>query len=233
MIQGNSSKLPFSKVELWSTSNCESRSLTKTIPVIAVVVLLLLIGSASSLSAVVINEVLYDPPGKDVGCFVELMGSPGLSLDDYFLIGINGDGGKQYNRIDLSGHRIPSNGYFVVAQDESVPDADLIDSKANFQNSPDNIELWRGDKKIDSVGYGDFSEALFTGEAVPTFDLPNYSIGRRPDGADTNNNSIDFVGLPLASPGAPNGPGTAVVRIGKLISSWGHVRVPNQSTPVN
>jgi hypothetical protein len=191
---------------------------------IAAFALLSLIGSASSLGEVVINEVLYDPPGKDAGCFVELMGTPGLSLDDYFLVGVNGSGGKQYNLIDLSGRRIPSDSYFVVAQDENVPGADLIDSKVDFQNGPDNIELWRGDNRIDSVGYGDFSEAVFTGEGDPTFDLSGYSIGRRPDGADTNNNSIDFVGLPLASPGAPNGPRAAVARIGKLISVWGRIR---------
>ena len=190
------------------------------------IVLLLLIGAAPSSDEVVINEVLYDPPppGIDAGCFVELMGTPWLSLDDYFLVGVNGDGGKQYNLIDLSGHRIPSDGYFVVAQDEGVPDADLVDSKANFQNGPDNIELWHGAEKVDSVGYGDFSEAVFTGEGDPTFDLPGYSIGRRPDGADANNNSIDFVGLPLASPGAPNDPRSGAVSKGKLISTWGSIK---------
>lgn len=191
---------------------------------VTAVIILLLTGSASFPVEVVINEVLYDPPGKDAGCFVELMGTPGLSLDDYFLTGVNGSGGKQYNLIDLSGHKIPPDGYFVVAQDESVPDADMIDSKVDFQNGPDNIELWHGDKKMDSVGYGDFSEDVFTGEGEPTFDLSGYSIGRRPDGSDTDNNSIDFVGLPLISPGAPNGLRMGVVSRGKLISTWGSIK---------
>ena len=91
-------------------------------------------------------------------------------------------------------------------------------------NRPDNIELWFEDRKIDSVGYGDFSEALFTGEGDPTFDLSGYSIGRRPDGSDTNNNIIDFVGLPFASPGAPNGPVVAVIRSRKLVSTWGRIK---------
>ena len=189
-----------------------------------IVAFVYLILTASASSQVVINEVLYDPPSKDAGCFVELMGPPGLSLDDYFLLGVNGEGGKQYNLIALSGHRVPSDGYFVVAQDKNVPDADLIDGKVDFQNGPDNIELWRGEKKIDAVGYGDFSEAVFTGEGDPTFDLSGYSIGRRPDGADTDNNSSDFVGLPIASPGKPNGPGAAVVSEEKLFSSWGFIK---------
>ena len=191
---------------------------------VVTVLVFLLIGSASFPGQVVINEVLHDPPGKDAGCFVELIGKPGLSLDDYSLVGVNGGGGRQYSFIDLSGHGIPRDGYFVVAQDESVSDADLIDSKANFQNGPDNIELWYEDEKIDAVGYGDFSEAVFTGEGEPTFDLPNYSIGRRPDGSDTNDNSIDFVGLPRTSPGAPNGPVFVVARGGRLVSTWGRLK---------
>ncbi len=187
-------------------------------------ILLFLVLGSSSYGQVVINEVLYDPPGADSGCFVELMGTPGFNLDNYFLLGINGEDGKQYCLIDLTDHVIPSDGYFVVAQDESVSDADLIDSKADFQNGPDNIELWHEENKIDSVGYGDFSRALFTGEGEPTLDPPGYSIGRRPDGLDTNNNSIDFVGLGVASPGAPNSPQLAIVSSGKLISVWGSIK---------
>lgn len=195
------------------------------IGIVTSALLFLLMGSALPSVQVAINEVLYDPPGTDVGCFVELIGKPGLNLDEYSLVGVNGDGGKQYNFIDLSGHTIPPDGYFVVAQDDSVQEADMIDSKANFQNGPDNIELWHEDEKIDSVGYGDFSEAVFTGEGDPTFDLPNYSIGRRPDGFDSDDNSVDFVGLPLISPGAPNGPGTAVIQPRRLASVWGRIKI--------
>lgn len=185
---------------------------------------LIMIRSALSSDWLMINEVLYDSTGQDVGCFVELIGTPGLGLDGYFLAGAKGEDGKEYNFIDLSGHTVPNDGYFVVAQDESVLNADMIDSKADYQNGPDNIELWHGDNMIDSVGYGDFSKAVFAGEAAPTLDVAGYSIGRRPDGLDTNNNSIDFVGLAVASPGAPNGPTAAVLPAGKLISAWGKIR---------
>lgn len=198
---------------------------------IASVLSLFLIGSAPSPGQVVINEVLYDSPGQDTGCFVELMGEPGLGLDDYSLVGVNGDGGKKYNFIDLSGHKIPQDGYFVVAQSENMLNADLIDSKANFQNGPDSIQLWHGDEKIDSVGYGDFSDASFAGEGEPTLDLAEYSIGRRPDGMDTDNNSVDFVGLALTSPGEPNGPGAAVVQSRKLISTWGRIKASKLAEP--
>ncbi len=194
------------------------------IGIVALVLLILLVGVALSFGQVVINEVFYDPPGNDTECFVELMGEPGLSLDDYSLVGVNGDGGNKYNLIDLSGHRIPQDGYFVVAQSENVPKADLVDSKVNFQNGPDSIQLWHGDEKIDSVGYGDFSAASFAGEGKPTLDLSGYSIGRRPDGMDTDNNSIDFVGLALKSPGERNGHEAAVSQTNKLISTWGRIK---------
>lgn len=203
----------------------------KKIASIAAVLLLSLTASASSPNWVMINEVLYDPIGTDIGCFVELMGPPGLSLDDYSLMGINGENAKSYNLINLSGYSIPPDGYFVVAQDENVPNADLIDSKANFQNGPDSIELWDIDRKIDSVGYGDFSTAVFTGEGEPTLDVTGYSIGRRPDGKDTNNNSIDFIGLAIPSPGEPNDPRIAVRSRQKLISAWGHIKAVTHSQP--
>jgi len=186
--------------------------------------LLLLVSSRSYAGDVVINEIYYDSGQVDVGCFVELYGEPNLSLDDYYLIGVNGNDGKKYNQIDLSGYRIRPTGYFVVAQDESVINADMVDSKADYQNGPDNIELWNKDGKVDSVGYGNFEKATFTGEGTPTLDLSGYSIGRRKDGYDSGDNSVDFVGLAIQSPGRPNWPGIGIERKGKLTSLWGFIK---------
>ena len=196
----------------------------KRIAIITAALVFSLTAFASSPAQVVINEVLYDSIGEDTGCFVELMGPPGLNLDDHWLVGINGEDAKEYNLIDLSGHKIQSDGYFVVAQDESVPGADLVDGNTNFQNGPDSIELWNGDGKVDSVGYGDFTTAEFTGEGMPTLDLTGYSIGRRPDGKDTNDNSIDFIGLAVPSPGEPNDPRIDVSIRRKLVSTWGGIK---------
>jgi len=186
--------------------------------------LLLLVGSRSYAGDVVINEIFYDSGQTDVGCFVELYGKPDLSLDGYYLISVNGNDGKKYNQIDLSSHRIRPTGYFVVAQDESVINADMVDSKADYQNGPDNIELWNQDGKVDSVGYGNFEKATFTGEGTPTLDLSGYSIGRRKDGYDSDDNSVDFVGLAIQSPGSPNWPGVGIERKGKLTSLWGFIK---------
>jgi hypothetical protein len=159
-----------------------------------------------------------------MGCYVELYGKPGLKLDGYRLVGVNGADGKEYNQIDLSGYKIQLTGYFVIAQDKSVPNADIVNPKADYQNGPDNIELWSKDGKVDTVGYGDFADAKFTGEGTPTLDLSGHSIGRRKDGFDSNDNSIDFVGLAILSPGRPNWPGVAVERKDKIASVWGTIK---------
>jgi hypothetical protein len=175
-------------------------------------------------AVVLINEIFYDPAKTGIGCFVELIGSPSLKLDGYRTLGINGNDGKQYNVIDLSGYKVNPKGYFVIAEDKSVPNADIIDTKADYQNGPDNIELWFNDEKVDSVGYGDFSNATFTGEKKPTLDLSGYSIGRRKDGFDTDDNSIDFVGLATMSPGESNWLVTAVSQNCKMTLKWGYIK---------
>lgn len=46
-----------------------------------------------------INEILYDTPGTDHGTFTEIMGEPGTSLDNVYLVGMNGsDGPSNYSR---------------------------------------------------------------------------------------------------------------------------------------
>ncbi len=74
------------------------------------------------------------------------------------------------------------------------------------------------------MGYGDFSKAKFTGEKEPTLDLSGYSIGRRPDGFDTGDNSVDFVGLAVSSPGKPNLPKVCVTPISKLQYKWSAIK---------
>jgi hypothetical protein len=81
-----------------------------------------------------INEIYYDSPGADEGCFIELFGPAGMSLDGLTLVGVKGYDGTEYVTIDLAGLLIPNDGFFVVAQDTTVPNADTITSNANLQN---------------------------------------------------------------------------------------------------
>lgn len=152
-----------------------------------------------------INEFYYDTPGTDSGCFIEIFGSANTSLDGISLVGVNGNGGVDYATIDLTGHMIPGDGFFVVGEFSTVPNVDLVDSVVDFQNGPDNIELRYHGITTDAVGYGALNGWVFTGEWLPALDVePGHSLGRYPDGADTDNNSVDFNDYEFPSPGTAN-----------------------------
>uniref|UniRef100_A0A7C4TDT5 T9SS type A sorting domain-containing protein n=1 Tax=candidate division WOR-3 bacterium TaxID=2052148 RepID=A0A7C4TDT5_UNCW3 len=152
-----------------------------------------------------INEVYYDAPGTDTGCYIEIYGPGGTDLNGITLVGVNGADGNTYATIDLSGYSIPQDGFFVIAQDNSVPNGDLINPDANLQNGPDNLELRFNNITIDALGYGILDGWTFTGEWLPADDVPaGHCLGRYPDGDDTDNNSVDFVDYTTLTPGEPN-----------------------------
>lgn len=67
----------------------------------------------------VINEINPDPSevGTDTTEFVELYGTPGMSLDGYVMVCFNGGTGTNnvsYGAYDLDGYTIPASGYFVI-----------------------------------------------------------------------------------------------------------------------
>lgn len=164
---------------------------------------------------VMVNEFMYDYSGPDTLCFIEIYGPSSLSLNGYSLVMVNGYDGTDKKVINLSGYSIPVDGYFVVAQDAGVPNYDMINALADFENGPDNIHIRKGGFTYDAVGYGTFSkEEYFAGERWPTYD-PDYpygfSLGRDPDHSDTDYNRRDFgvYGSGYNTPGAANTPAAA------------------------
>ena len=157
----------------------------------------------------VINEVLYDPSGADMGCFIELFGPPGLDLTGYTLNAVNGTDGKSSVVASLSGYTIGSSGYFVLAQDAtvSVPagSSKLVKTTADLQNGPDSVVLKSGGAIVDALGYGTFSAAqFFAGEKLSAASTSS-ALCRLPNGKDTGDNSVDFVAC-APTPGAANKP---------------------------
>jgi hypothetical protein len=149
---------------------------------------------------IVINEVCYDIPGSDTACFIELYGPSGASLDGVEVVGVNGLNGDDYESIDLTGYVIPPDGFFVIAQDSCVANADTITDNVDLQNGPDNIELRFNGITIDALGYGN-GEFIFTGEGLPAPDIADTnSLSRYPNGEDTDNNINDFM-ITFKSPG--------------------------------
>jgi len=163
--------------------------------------------SSLSQAQVLISELLYDAAGTDAGnVFVELYGTPGMSLDGFLLQGINGSTGTAYKDVLLSGV-IPADGVFVVADDDSggttnVPGADLI-IDVDFQNGPDSIQLNDGSAVVDALGYGDFATAFFAGEGTAApLTASGESLARVSGLVDTNNNLVDFEILATPTPGS-------------------------------
>jgi hypothetical protein len=154
-----------------------------------------------------LSEVYYDAPGSDDGqLFVEISGTPGESLEGFFVEGINGANGAPGPTITLTGV-IGANGLFVVADEASgggtsVLGADLL-ANFDFQNGPDSIVLRQGDIVIDAIGYGVFGVGeIFAGEGSPAPDVdPGSSLARRFADHDTNDNLADFIVLATPTPG--------------------------------
>jgi hypothetical protein len=202
---------------------------------------------------IVINEFLYDTDGDDVGCFIELYGSLDLSLEGFSLVMVNGSDGRDKKVIDLSGHSIPPDGFFVVGQDSTVPNVDLIDSLADFENGPETIHLRKAGFLYDAVAYGYFPpEEFFMGESWPAYDpvYPfGFSLGRYPDGTDTDHNRKDFYvyGSSAHTPGTANpGPTEYTIKdiqqpvaksdsphLGELVTVGGVVTVASECTYLN
>jgi len=154
---------------------------------------------------IVINEILYDRQGTDEGCFIELLGPGGFSLSNFSIVGVNGYNGSEYTTINLTTHSIPGDGFFVIAQDSSVINYDIITEEVDLQNGPDNVELRFHNITVDALGYGQGSSWVFTGEWLPAPDVSeDHSLGRYPDGYDSDNNLNDFNDYDSCTPGLPN-----------------------------
>ena len=158
-------------------------------------------------TSLVINEIVYDPSGTDVGCFIEILGPPGLDLTGYTLDAVNGNDGVATLVATLSGHALGASGYFVLAQDATVKVASgatkSINKLADLQNGPDNVVLKHGATVVDALGYGSFAAGEFFRGEGSSAPATSSSLCRIPSGKDTGDNSVDFV-VCAPTPGAVN-----------------------------
>ncbi|MBM3287967.1 MAG: hypothetical protein FJY88_11550, partial [Candidatus Eisenbacteria bacterium] len=164
--------------------------------------------AATAQQSIVINEILYDDASTDDVNWVELKGTPGMSLSGYRVVGVDGATGcPTYQPISLTGYTMPADGYFVIAQSNLVPNYDLVSTAANYQNGPDNVQLQYGSDPnwtvVDALCYG--TGGCFAGEGSPATDpSADISLARCPNGNDTNDNSVDFVADNSPTPGTAN-----------------------------
>jgi hypothetical protein len=128
------------------------------------------IAAAATGDPVLINEVLASHSGTDDTEFVELFGTPGLSLEGLSVIVVEGDEGGSTNQIDFRydfgpGNAIGANGFFLLgncggldAFYGAVPDASIESN--SFENSSATFALVETGSLSGGVG------SLINGEVV-------------------------------------------------------------------
>lgn len=104
-----------------------------------------------------------------------------------------------------SAHTIKPNGYFILAGGGYAGTKDIA-LTSGLKDTGARIAIVDASKKVlDSLGYGSLSGGNTyvegTAAAAPAV---NKSIGRKPDGKDTDNNSADFSVMTTLTPGAAN-----------------------------
>ena len=105
---------------------------------------------------------------------------------------------------------LPAGAYLVVGQTEALAITDsgalTIEMLTGFlQNGDEGIRLIDADDNIiDAVSYGGVVSSANEGGTATVTDPGAGSIGRCPNGADTNDNAADFALNTTLSPGAPN-----------------------------
>lgn len=173
----------------------------------------------------VINELGYDNDSTDNMEFVEIYFPDGvMDLTGYSLVHLNGNGGGELWSADLTGFGTDSDGFFVIGpaalaaadahwfDDFSIDDADEEDI---IQNGPDALVLYwdygGGDEAVvDAVAYEGVddlpAEAVETTPSGALHGSEQTSLGRYPDGEDTDDNSADVGRAWFLSPGEPNFP---------------------------
>lgn len=172
-------------------------------------------GAPQAIAQVVINEVDYDQEGEDVAEFIELFnsGASPVSLAAFTIELVDGQGStfEIYRTVDLPDAAIAPGGYYVVCvADDATPHCDMSIPRGIdlIRNGPVDAIALRdgGGTLVDTVSYeGDVAAPYTEGSGV-TAGNPNLvyaSIGRFPDGTDTGDNSVDFIGA-CASPGTAN-----------------------------
>ena len=163
----------------------------------------------------VINELDYDQEGADTADFAELFNAGDCALDTagVTLALINGGvaDAPSYRNVDLTlaGPSVAPGQYVVVGPPglaASLPAGAALIAIESFsiQNgSPDGLRLEQAGSVLDALTYGGVIASTTETASAPA-DVGAGSLGRCPDGHDTDDGSLDFESLEAPTPGAAN-----------------------------
>ncbi|MFA6525532.1 MAG: lamin tail domain-containing protein [Patescibacteria group bacterium] len=162
---------------------------------------------------IVINEVLYDPTGSDLGSeWIEIF-NPTNNIIDLNNWSIEMGGVSFSNVITFGNVAIQPQSFFVVGE-LNIINADLIVDRLQFQNGgseTDGIRIInQNNEVIDTVLYDEpnlnhlTDDAGVTGINFAPDVSAGSSLGRNAQSADTDNCAQDFTEYSILSPGAEN-----------------------------
>jgi hypothetical protein len=172
--------------------------------------MLVSVNAAAGPMGVIVNEVLYDPPGKDAGLeFIELynVSDAAACLGGWKLETGNGAYENHWT-IEWSGAQTDTIGarcFFVVGEELVSPRPGLV-TDLDLQNGPDACRLISPDGLSDVIGWGEHTYPEYYEGMPVTCPASGLSIGRDPDGRDTDQNAQNFACLSQPSPGDFNHP---------------------------
>ena len=161
----------------------------------------------------VINELDANQPGQDAAEFIELYNATNAALDlsNYRLEFVNGSDNSVYRQVELSelGASLDARQFLVLANAGVAVDPAALSGSLpsnGIQNgSPDGIRIVHtvtGDV-VDSMSYGGEMAGITEGSPTVAENDPG-SLARCTDGADQDNNELDFTLTSTLTPGAPN-----------------------------
>ncbi|NOY25621.1 MAG: lamin tail domain-containing protein, partial [Oligoflexia bacterium] len=168
----------------------------------------------SAMDQIRLNEIMVDPDSKggDSGYeWVELVNSGGTSADlsGWQLVARKSD--TTSSTVTLDSDTSVAAGDFLVLGETEVPEADIVVSLdlGNDSTSIDTVELWCGSTTVDLMAYGGTNDLGWTNEdgvldTLAPKPAQGWSLGRDPDGADSNDCAVDLVAFEYPSPGASN-----------------------------
>ena len=162
----------------------------------------------------VINEVDYDQAGEDTLEFLELYntGDAPVQLGPLVVEMVNGSNDQGYGSYPLAdaGAEIAPGGFLIIGNPNVIAgladDVLRIEMPLNgLQNGPDGVRIVNMDRaRLEGFSYEGFLPDVTEGGAFDGRDAGGGSLGRCPNGADTDDNSVDFRFMEASTPGVAN-----------------------------
>src|SRR6266571_8572906 len=164
-----------------------------SLPALRVLAAIICLAAATARSDLLINEILFNPPGSDApNEYIELRGTPNLLLPPgTYFVAVEGDTAKNpgtiKNVFDLSGRSIGGNGFLVLLQKNSLY---TVNSNATLLTNSASGSGW-GSGSGSSIGHkGDGGITDLEHASVTFFLLQSTNLPVPGTDIDANNDGV-------------------------------------------